>query len=61
MDISKTHLHWRVSHYNGKSYKSYSLARSVRVDGKNRKEILLPLGKLTDQEADKWRKVLTTA
>ena len=58
MDISKTHLHWRVSHYNGKSYKSYSLARSVRVDGKNRKEILLPLGKLTDQEADKWRKVL---
>jgi transposase len=58
MDISKAHLHWRVSKYNGVSYKSYSLARSIRKDGKNRKEILLPLGKLTDQEAARWRQVL---
>ncbi len=58
MDLSKAHLHWRVSHYEGKSYKSYSLARSVRVNGKNRKEILLPLGKLTDQEAEGWRNIL---
>ena len=58
MDLSKAHLHWRVSHHNGNSYKSYSLARSVRKDGKNRKEILMPLGKLTDQEVTQWRQLL---
>lgn len=58
MDLSKAHLHWRVSHYEGKSYRSYSLAKSVRVNGKNRKEILLPLGKLTDREVENWRKAL---
>jgi transposase len=60
MDISKAHLHWRVSKHNGKSYKSYSLARSIRVGGKNRKEILLTLGKLTDQEVMQWRQILKT-
>ena len=58
MDLSKAHLHWRVSHYNGKAYKSYSLAKSIRVNGKNKREILVTLGKLTDHEADQWRKHL---
>ena len=55
MDLTKAHLHWRVSMHNGKKYKSYSLARSVRENGKNRKIILLKLGKLTDQEAHQWK------
>ena len=58
MDISKTHLHCRVSHYNGKSYKSYSLARSVMLTARTGKRFCCLSGKLTDQEADKWRKVL---
>ncbi|MEI8365020.1 MAG: IS1634 family transposase [Parachlamydiaceae bacterium] len=61
MDISKTHLHWRASTYKGKTYKSYSLARAVREGGKNRKEIILPLGKLSAQELEKWQKALKAA
>lgn len=61
MDISKTHLHWRASSYKGKTYKSYSLARAVREGGKNRKEIVLPLGKLSDHEVEKWQKALKVA
>ncbi len=40
MDLSKLHLHWRPSSYKGKTYKSYSLARAYRKDGKNRKSII---------------------
>lgn len=58
MDLSQLHLHWRISHYNGKSYRSYSLARAYRHEGKNRKEIVLTLGKLSDEKADKWRNLL---
>src|SRR5437764_11689676 len=58
MDLSQLHLHWRISHYNGKSYRSYSLARAYRQEGKNRKEIVLTLGKLSDEEAAKWRNLL---
>ena len=50
MDLAKLHLHWRVSQYKGKSYRSYSLARAYREQGKNRKEIVLKLGKLSDAE-----------
>ena len=55
MDMSKLHLHWRPSKYKGTTYKSYSLARAVRKDGKNRKEIVLPLGKLSDEDVKKWQ------
>jgi len=34
------------------------LARTYREDGKNRKEIVVKLGKLTDEEAKHWRDIL---
>ena len=55
MDLSKLHIHWRASKYKGKTYKSYSLARAYRKDGKNRKEIVLPLGKLSDEDLKRWK------
>lgn len=58
MDLTKLHLHWRVSQYKGKKYRSYSLARAFRAEGKNRKEIFLKLGKLSDKEAERWRAFL---
>lgn len=58
MDLASLHLHWRVSQYKGKSYRSYSLARAYREQGKNRKEIILKLGKLSDAEAIRWRHFL---
>lgn len=59
-DITKLHLHWRVSKHKGNVYRSYSLARAYRKDGKNRKEIVFKLGKLTDEEAENWRNLLRT-
>jgi transposase len=58
MDLTELHLHWGARSYKGKSYRSYSLARSYRKDGKDRKEIVLKLGKLTNDQATKWRNVL---
>ena len=58
MDLAKLHLHWRVSKHKEKSYRSYSLARAYRKDGKNRKEICVKLGKLTDEVAGRWRALL---
>lgn len=58
MDLTKLHLHWRASSYKGNTYRSYSLARPYRKDGKNRKEIVLKLGKLTDKKAARWRSFL---
>jgi transposase len=60
MDLAKLHLHWRESQYQGKTYRSYSLARAYREDGKNRKEIVVKLGKLPDREANRWRDILQT-
>lgn len=60
MDLAKLHLHWRASQYKGKSYRSYSLAYSYRENGKNRKKIVVRLGKLTDSEAKMWRCLLMT-
>ena len=60
MDLTELHLHWRVSKYKGKSYRSYSLARAYRKDGKNRKEICVKLGKLSDEAANRWRALLKT-
>ncbi len=55
MDLSKLHLHWRPSKYKGTTYRSYSLARAYRKDGKNRKEIVLPLGRLSDEDVKRWQ------
>lgn len=58
MDFHSLHLHWRTSRYKGKTYRSYSLARAYRAGGKNRKEIVLKLGKLSDADAQQWRQIL---
>lgn len=58
MDLTKLHLHWGASSYKGKSYRSYSLACYHCKDGKDRKEIVLNLGPLTDDQATKWRDLL---
>jgi len=52
MDLEKLHLHWGESQYQGKTYRSYSLARAYREDGKNRKETVVKLGILSDREAN---------
>ena len=61
MDISKAHLHWSACRREGKEYRSYSLARSFRENGKVRKEILLKLGKLTNKEVHQWKLTLDAA
>ncbi len=58
MDLATLHLHWRVSKHKEKSYRSYSLARAYRKDGKNRKEICVKLGKLTDEAVNRWKVLL---
>lgn len=58
MDIAKLHLHWGASKYKGQTYRSYSLALPYRKGGKNRKEIVVKLGRLSEEKADRWRNVL---
>ncbi|MFQ5821981.1 MAG: IS1634 family transposase [Candidatus Heimdallarchaeota archaeon] len=58
MDLSKLHLDWGACKYKGKVYRSYSLARALWVDGKNKKETVIKLGKLSDAEVVKWRNLL---
>jgi transposase len=58
MDLSKLHLDWGSSRYKGKVYRSYSLARPLWIDGKNKKETVIKLGKLSDEEVKKWRNLL---
>lgn len=58
MDLTQLHLHWGQSSFKGKTYRSYSLARAYRQDNKNRKEIVLNLGKLSDEEAARWHNLL---
>jgi hypothetical protein len=58
MDLAKLHLHWRVSRHKEKAYRSYSLARAYRENGKNRKEIVVKLGKLSDEAAQRLGNLL---
>lgn len=58
VDLSKLHLHWRSRKRGNKEYKSFSLAKAVWQDGKNRKEIVLKLGPLSEEEAERWRVAL---
>lgn len=58
MDLAELHLHWRSGKHKENLYRSYSLARGYRKDGKNRKEIVVKLGRLSDEEADRWRNLL---
>src|SRR5439155_25757121 len=45
----------------GTTYRSYSLAHSYRHNGTNCKDIVLKLGKLSDEEAGRWRALLQAA
>ena len=58
MDLSKLHLHWGTFSHKNKKYRSYSLASAYRENGKNRKKIEVPLGKLSDEEVSRWRTFL---
>ena len=58
MDLSKLHLHWGGGTYKGVKYKSYSLAKSVRKNGKNSHKPIVKLGKLSDTEVNWWKKLL---
>jgi len=52
------HLHWGECKYKDNSYRSYSLARAYRSNGKNRKEVVYKLGKITEEEVIQWRSLL---
>jgi transposase len=52
------HLDYQTSKYKGKVYKFYHIAESYRDGGKVKKNRLFPLGKLTDEQAQKIRLVL---
>jgi transposase len=58
MDLAKLHLHWRTRKRGSKEYRSYSLAKAVWQNGKNRKEIVLKLGPLSETEVERWRATL---
>ena len=58
MNIAFLHLHWGGGKYKGKQYKSYTLSRSVRENGKNNHKPEIKLGKLTDDEVRWWKKLL---
>ena len=58
IDLSQLHLDWGSSRYKGKVYRSYSLARPLWVDGKNKKETVIKLGKLSDAQVVQWRNLL---
>ncbi len=60
MDFARLHLHWSSKKNGGKEYKPYSLARYIRVEGKVRKEIVLRLGKLSEEQIAQWRHILYT-
>lgn len=60
VDISKTYLHWGACRSGGKEYRSYSLARSVRRNGKIHKEIIMKLGKLSGKQVNEWKLLLKT-
>jgi transposase len=49
------HLDYQTSKYKDKVYKFYHIAESYRQGGKVKKNRLFPLGKLTDEQAQKIR------
>ena len=56
------HLDYQTSKYKDKVYKYYHIAEAYREGGKSKKNRLIPLGKLTDEQAQKIRlicKVIT--
>lgn len=53
------HLSYSTSSYKGQTYKSYTIAESYRDGPTVRKRIIWSIGKLTDQQADQIRRILT--
>ena len=49
------HLDYQTSRYKGKVYKYYHIAEAYREAGKVKKKRLFPLGKLSDEQAQKIR------
>ena len=60
MDLARLYLHWTARKKQGKEYRFYSLARSLRSGGKVRKQVIVRLGKLSDEEVNQWRQILRT-
>ena len=58
MNIAELHLHWGGGTYKGKKYRSYSLAKSMRKNGRNSHKPIVKLGKLNEEEICWWRKLL---
>jgi transposase len=54
------HLERARSSYKGKTYTSYRIARSIRNGNKVEKEVLFPLGALSDQQANQIKLILHT-
>ena len=61
INLADLHLNWGAFTSKGKRYVSYSLARSVWTNGSCRKEIVVKLGKLSDEEIVFWRQTLKDA
>jgi len=57
-NLGDLHLHWGECKYKGNKYRSYSLARAYRENGKNQKEVVYKLGRLTEDDVIKWRSLL---
>jgi transposase len=55
------HLNYSTSSYKGQTYKSYSIAESIREGAKVRKRIIWRIGKLTGQQAEQVRLILEVA
>jgi len=55
------HLSYSTSSYKGQTYKSYSIAESIREGAKVRKRIIWRIGRLTDQQAEQIRLILAVA
>lgn len=54
------HLEQTRSSYKGKQYSSYRIARSIRKNGKIVKEILFPLGQLSEKQVNQIKLILRT-
>ncbi len=61
MNFKDLHLHWGGYSYKEKKYRSYSLARSVWINGTSRKQIVVKLGKLSDDQVAFWKEILVNA
>ena len=57
--VAAMHLSYSTSSYKGQQYKSYSIAESYREGNTVRKRVVWPIGKLTDQQAEQIKHILT--